>query len=155
LRRGIRRPRLRDAVLLGLGLAILANSRADEGVGMSLPIAIALLAWMLFKKGPPAVVLVKCVRLPIFPGLVLTFWVMGFFNLRVTGNVLSMPYFVHESTYAMAPVFLWQQLRPQPAYRHQVLEKFHASLMRDPFTAHLSITGLLRESVKKLNTLWQ
>jgi hypothetical protein len=155
LRRVIRRPRLRDAVLLGLGLAILANSRPYEGFVMSLPIAIALLVWMLLKKGPPAVKLVKCVGLPIFLVLVLTCGVMAFYNLRVTGNVLSMPYFVHESTYAVAPVFLWQQLRPQPAYRHQVLEKFHAGLIRDSFTAQLSITGLLRESVAKLDRLWR
>ena len=155
LRRVIRRPRLRDAVLLGVGLAILANSRPYEGFVVSLPVAIALLAWMLFKRGLAAQVSVKRVGLPILLVLVLTCGVMVFYNLRVTGNVLCMPYFVHESTYAVVPVFLWQQLRPQPAYRHQILEKVHAGWARNSFTEYLSIPGLLRKSLNKLNILWR
>jgi len=155
LRRVIRRPCLRDAVLLGVGLAILATSRPYEGFVVSLPVAIALLASMLLKKGPHARVLVKCVGLPILMVLVLTGGVMAFYNLRVTGHALRMPYFIHESTYAVAPVFLWQQLRPQPAYHHQVLEKFYTGWALDPFIrAHRSIPSLLRASADKLYTLW-
>jgi hypothetical protein len=49
LRRIIDRPRARQALLLGLGLAILANSRPYEGLLASLPVGIVLLAWMVGK----------------------------------------------------------------------------------------------------------
>ena len=38
LRRVVCRPRVRDAVLMGLGLAVLANSRPFEGLVVSLPV---------------------------------------------------------------------------------------------------------------------
>src|SRR2546425_11593679 len=41
--------RIRDALLMGLGLTLLASSRPYEGVVFSLPIAAALFAWMLEK----------------------------------------------------------------------------------------------------------
>jgi hypothetical protein len=44
--------RIRDALLMGLGLAILANSRPYEGFVFSLPVAVLLFAWMLGKHGP-------------------------------------------------------------------------------------------------------
>src|SRR6266567_3275626 len=42
--------RVRDAVLMGAGLAILANSRPYEGLIYSLPILIALTLWLFRKK---------------------------------------------------------------------------------------------------------
>src|SRR5438309_22563 len=45
--------RIRDAVAMALGLAILANSRPYEGFIFSLPVAAALFGWMLGKKHPP------------------------------------------------------------------------------------------------------
>ena len=43
--------RVRDAVLMGFGLAVLANSRPYEGFVFSLPVAVALLVWLLKKRG--------------------------------------------------------------------------------------------------------
>lgn len=42
-----RTPRCRDAVWLALGLAILANSRPFEGAVASLPVALAMLSWLV------------------------------------------------------------------------------------------------------------
>ena len=36
-----------------------------------------------------------------------------------------MPYQVHEATYAVAPVFLWQHPRPEPIYHHKILQDRH------------------------------
>src|SRR5262245_29453402 len=52
-RRLTRRPRARDAVVLGLGLALLVNSRPYEGLLMSLAPLVALAVWMIGRHGPP------------------------------------------------------------------------------------------------------
>src|SRR3989475_3661431 len=48
-----RHQRPRDALLLGVGLALLANSRPYESLFFSLPVGIALLLWIVNKKAPP------------------------------------------------------------------------------------------------------
>ena len=52
---------------------------------------------------------------------------MGFYNLRVTGNPLQMPYQTHEEIYAMVPLFLWQKLPLEPKYDHKIIRDFHAT----------------------------
>jgi hypothetical protein len=121
LRRIMRWPRLRDALLMGVGLAILANSRPYEGLLVSLPAAVLLLTWMIGKNGPAAQVSIKRIVLPILGVLILTGGAMAFYNWRVTGDALRMPYQLHEATYAIAPSFLWQSPRPEPVYRHKIM----------------------------------
>ena len=49
----MRKQRIADALLLGLGICILTNSRPFEGLMLCIPVAIAL-AWWLFSKRSPA-----------------------------------------------------------------------------------------------------
>jgi hypothetical protein len=152
-RRIVRRPCGRDALLLGVGLAVLANSRPYEGLVVSLPVAVLLLAWMLGKKGPTARVAIERIVLPIFVVIAVTGGAMGFYDWRVTGNALRMPYAVHEETYGVAPVFLWQYPRPVPAYRHTALRDFNIQQF-NWYKKQQSISGLLRVSKGKVETLW-
>jgi hypothetical protein len=146
LRRLMRRPRMRDALLMGVGLAVLANSRPYEGLIMSLPVAAALLAWMLGKHGPATQVSLKCIVMPILGVLALTGGAMGFYNWRITGEALRMPYQVHEIMYAVAPVFIWQHMRPEPTYHHQVMRDFHTGwavegyMKKRPLPIHVVLT---------------
>ena len=48
-----KRLRMRDALLMGLGLVILANSRPYEGLVFSLPVAGAMLWWLVGRSGRP------------------------------------------------------------------------------------------------------
>src|SRR5277367_6294298 len=45
-----RKPRARDAVVMAVGLAILANSRPYEGFLLSLPVATGMLVWLVGPK---------------------------------------------------------------------------------------------------------
>jgi hypothetical protein len=92
LRRLLRRPRTRDALLMGVGLAVLANCRPYEGLIVSLPVAAVLLAWMLGKHGPATPVALTRMVLPILGVLALTGIAMAFYNWRVTGDPLRIPY---------------------------------------------------------------
>jgi hypothetical protein len=153
LRRIAHCPRLRDAILMSGGVAVLANSRPYEGLLVSLPAGIGLLAWMVGKHGPPARVSIRRIVLPALLVLICTAGAMGLYNLRVTGNAFLMPYQVHEATYAVAPLFLWQHARPEPVYRHKVMRDFHTGWALEPYLQQRSISGFVRDSARKLEKL--
>jgi hypothetical protein len=120
-----RAPRWPLAAVLAAGLAILANSRPFEGMLVSLPIAVVLLRWLFGKQRPAPSVAFLHVVLPIVAILAATTAAMIYYNERVTDDPFKMPYQVHEETYAVVPLFLWQPLRSPPAYHHPVMRKFY------------------------------
>ena len=113
--------RISDAVLMGVGLAFMANSRPWEGVVLSLPIAIILITWMLGKNRPPFVISLRAVILPLVAVLGLTGGWLAYYCWRTTGNPLRSPYQVYEQTYGAVPYMRWQHVKPEPTYRHLVL----------------------------------
>ena len=151
-RRIIERKSAQDAVLMALGMAILANSRPYEGFVLSLLLMTALLAWMVSRDGPAIRVSLGRIVLPLLVVLTLTGGALGFYNKRVTGSALRMPYWVHEASYATAPVFLWQSPRPEPIYRHKAIRDFHIS-ERYAYTRQQTITGLVHGIGGKFLTL--
>jgi len=117
--------RLREVVLLGLGLAILANTRPYESLFFGIPIAIAAVMWIFGAKRPPWPQLVWRGLVPL--GLILgaTMAGMGYFFWRVTGSPFKIPYQVNLETYIAVPYFPWQPLNLKHVYHHAVLEKFY------------------------------
>ena len=115
------KPRPCHALLMALGLAILANSRPYEGLVLSLPVAVVLIArWLRSWRAA----LTKQL-LPIALVLLIAGAAMAYYFWCVTGSPLRMPYQVGRETYATAPIFLWQSPRPEPAYRHPVMGEFY------------------------------
>jgi hypothetical protein len=153
-RRIVRRHHRRDALLLGLGLAMLANSRPYEGLVASVPVGIALFIWMSGKTGPPVAVSLRCLVLPIFAVLAITAAAMGYYNWRVTGSPLLLPYVVHERTYGVAPLFLWQHAASIPVYHHKILRDFHTGWSLDWYIEAQSINGFIDVSLQKLRKAW-
>jgi hypothetical protein len=125
LRRIMRFERRRDALLMGVGLAILANSRPYEGLLFSLPAALALFIWLRRRKGPAFSMSIRRVIAPLLLVLVLAAGATGYYCWRVTGSPFRMPQQVDRDTYAVAPYFLWLSPRPQPVYHHKELRDFY------------------------------
>src|SRR6266849_4276545 len=119
-----RRLRVRDALILGLGLAILGNSRPYESVFYSAPILVALALFILRSKD--AVARTRRILLPLGAILVITLSAMGYYFWQCTGSPLRPPYTVNFRTYEVAPLFPWQGMEPTPTYRHLVMEKFYS-----------------------------
>src|SRR5204863_5088084 len=94
-----RRQRVRDALVMGLGLAILANSRPYESLFFGLPIAVALIGWMLGKNRPPFQISMRRVFFPLILVLVLTISVIGYYFWRDTGSPFRIPYQVNMANY--------------------------------------------------------
>lgn len=150
LPRLIHQQRVRYALLLGLGVAILANSRPYEGLVFCLPVAVALLAWLVGKKRPPARVSLLHVVLPIAAVLCGTAAAMMYHFYRVTGNPLRMPFQVNRETYAIAPVFIWQSVRPEPDYRHPKMRDFYVTWELLPYESARTLRGLVHRTRDKI-----
>lgn len=105
--------RSRDAWLLGLGIAILANSRPLEGFVFCLPVAAALGVWLFRRDTPSWRIAAQRVLLPIGICLIATGAFMAYYNWRLTGNALLQPLVLNQRTYFRGqPVFIWQKKLP-------------------------------------------
>lgn len=119
-----------DALLMGLGLAILANTRPYEGLVLGLSVALILLPWIGRKKGRSLEILLARVVPPIAAVLLVTGIAMAYYNYRVMGSAFRIPYeeeLSHESTRP----FLWQSPHPAQVYRHPVRARFFNEQFRD------------------------
>jgi hypothetical protein len=114
-----RSPRVRNSLLLGLGLAILANSRPYEGFFLVLAVALMGAVWLLGRKRPTLGVILRRVVAPVLMVLVLTICAMGYYFWRVTGSPFRTPYLVYAETYDPVPVFPWQSMKAVPNYHQQ------------------------------------
>ena len=146
LPRIMRKQRVRDTLLMGLGLVILANSRPYEGFVLSLPVAAALLVWMVGKRRPPVRVLVRRLVFPLLILLVVAGAAMGYYFWRVTGSPFRMPYQVDRDTYAVARYFYWQAPNAQPVYHSQAMRDFYLKTELPTYQKGRSIRGYFRET---------
>ncbi|MDQ6705908.1 MAG: hypothetical protein M3Z85_08075, partial [Acidobacteriota bacterium] len=154
LPRILRFHQVRNTVPLGIGLAMLAQSRPFEGFLLSLPVAAVLLAWLATARG----VLSKR-RVEILISLASTaaaiFAVTAFYNWRVTGNPLLMPYQLHQRIYGTPQSFFWST----PVYeapglqRHKdIVDNFHWQLRA--YVKQSSWAGLADQLLTKSNLFW-
>jgi hypothetical protein len=149
-----KRPRIRYALLMGLGVVILANSRPYEGFVFSLPVAAAMLWWVVARRGAALRLAFFRVVTPLFVVIALGATVTGYYYHRVTGNPFRMAYQVNRDTYASAPYFIWQTPRPEPIYRHAVMRDFYRGEL-SVFEKNRTLAGYLQRSVEKLTGWWQ
>jgi hypothetical protein len=122
--RVLRKPRPLPAVLMTVGLVLMAITRPFEGVLLCLPVGVATLVW-LFGRRFPAGLIVRRALIPTLAVLVPAALAFLYYNYRVTGNPLRLPYMEHAARYDVAPVLLIQQEYPAPQYRHKEIRNFH------------------------------
>ena len=101
-----------------IGLAILANTRPFEGFLLALLCAITLALTIPLRRLPRVTAPTALLLLPVLA------W-MAYYNFRVTGNALELPYRAHENQYAIWLPFLWQtHSSPEPHYNNDFLRTF-------------------------------
>jgi hypothetical protein len=104
-----REPRPICALIMGTGLAILANSRPFEGLLVSIPPLFTVLRSLArrdtalsYRQARDCIVCLAVVGIT-------TVAAMGLYNHAVTGHVGLMPYLAYEREHAPAPEFVWQR----------------------------------------------
>lgn len=175
LPRIFRRFRTRDFFWMALGMALLLLSRPYEGGLICAPAFFVLCWYVMSQSGPaeqnggrqpssllrtllggrfntspprPAVVLRRSA--PAITLLLLTIGAMAFYNYRVFGNALTLPYTVNRATYAVAPHFLWQSPRPEPVYHHAEMRNFYTVWELEWFLKSRTPSGFVKATVQKL-----
>ncbi|HXM95655.1 MAG TPA: hypothetical protein VOA64_15615 [Candidatus Dormibacteraeota bacterium] len=136
LPRILRHQHPRDALFLGLGVAILANSRPFEGFILCLAAAAVLTTWLFSKRSPSRRVTLLRVVLPLSGVLLLTAVFLGYYNWRGTGNVFLFPYVVNDQTYLNTPSFVWQKAPPPLHYLNPQLDSVYNGWARTYWKQH-------------------
>jgi len=152
LPRLVRAWRASHAAILACGLAILANSRPFEGALLGAA-ALAFLVLAVRRAGFPRQRAWK-VALPALLILIATAGAMAYYNTRVFGGPLVMPYHVNRATYAVVPFFFWQSLAPEPHYNHAEIRHFYLGWELDEYTQAHSRSGFLGQLNYKAFLSW-
>ena len=117
--------RIRDALLMGLGFAIIANSRPYEGLFFSFPVFVNLWLWIRCAKSSPHRAILGNFIVPLAVVFALTLGGMGYYFWRTTGNPLETPYVVNVRTYFSVPAFPWLPVKAPPVYNHAIMQNFY------------------------------
>ena len=118
---------LADSILLGLGIAILANSRPYEGA--------------IFTALSICFLLYDVKRIPLlWPALGIVLFAIVFicyYSYRITGNAFLPPYLLYRTTATMAPHFIFLTPSSEPPHSdYEVLRNFSSSEMSTYEAAH-------------------
>lgn len=129
----------RDALLLSLGVVLLANSRPWEGFVFCVPLALYFLCWIAGKTRTkiPMRIRVRRVLLPVLGSLLLAASFMTYYNYRLTGNPLLLPHSLNINTYITGPIFLWQHAKPPLHYRNATFEAYYNGWVRNDYRTNL------------------
>jgi hypothetical protein len=74
---------------------------------------------------------------------------LGYYDTRAFGNALTLPYSADREAYAVAPYWIWQAPRPEPAYHHKLMRDFYVGLELGYANRLHTPAGFLSESLLK------
>jgi hypothetical protein len=147
-----RTQRVRYAVILGIGVAILANSRPFEGLIFSIPIFLWLMLWLFRKDEVSLQTKIRKTVLPLTVVLTLAVGWIGFYNWRVTGKPSLFPYVLYQRTYETQPLFVWQSAQPMYTYNNAQFNLFYNIWARSQY--HRSWADIERVTLSKFDSFW-
>jgi hypothetical protein len=115
----------RSALWLVIGILLLANSRPYEGLVFVLCVA----AWWTSEYILSGFWRVSGLSLrtvaPALLTLMLGVLLMGIYFFKTTDSAIEMPYVRYAKEYEITRPFIWNNLRPEPAYRHIVMRTYY------------------------------
>jgi hypothetical protein len=141
--------RLRDGLLMAAGVILLGISRLYEGMLLCIPVACFLMWRLFFRGNRPAVTVLR--RRAVVPLILIVgagAW-MGYYNYRVFGSPLTLPYTINRSQYAVVPYFVWQSKRPEPTYHHIAMREFYSKEELKSFKEIHGLYGFVAQTLLK------
>ena len=143
-----------NAIWLGVGLVLLANSRPLEGMIAILPITGLFLLRILRERRWKEPALWHGLVLPA--GIILLLgaaWTASY-NRAITGSAWKAPYVLHDQQYMEAPVFIFLPPHPEITYSNPILETYYRSQGLRFYATERVPAGLIQACSRKLSTWW-
>lgn len=143
----------RASAALGAGIALLANTRPYEGALLSAAAAVILLVWA-WRKRVGWIFLVRIIwpasliLVPVAAGML-------YYDWRVFGSPLVLPYQLNRATYAVAQIFVWQKPLPEPVYHHRAMRDFFVGWELPHFLWVRTPSGFFQFTWGKIDLLWR
>ena len=153
LPRIMRRPQAWQAIVMGIGISMLANTRPYEGSCTVLAV-FGILAFWIWHKRPPTRLWIKTIAVPLMVVLILASGWSAYYCWRVTGNPFRLPQQVNRETYAMAKYFYWQTPAPAPVFRNEQLRNFYENVELVHFNESRTLWGIVRGTMIKFAVGW-
>jgi len=129
----IRRCRARDAVVLGVGAGLLANSRPVEGLLFCIPLTVVLVGWLFSRSSPAFTFVSRRVLFPLSCVMAVVLLFIGYYNWRVTGNALLFPHVLYLRQQCNCPVLPWQKQYPPVHYSNPQFQDYYNVRFRQRF----------------------
>jgi hypothetical protein len=139
-------------VVLAAGIGVMLNSRPYEGLLTAAGVIVALAAAFFCRRWPTRVA-VSQVAVPLGVALTAIASAMLYYNWRVFGSPFALPYTVNRATYAVAPVFVFQHLGPEPTYRHEVMRQFYLGWEAEVYRHVHSVRGYVTDLGQKWKSI--
>ena len=141
--------RMRDGLLLAVGIVVLALSRPFEGLLLGIPVAVALGYRLFFGNNRPTLSsVIRAAAMPLTLVIAAGAW-MAYYDYRNFANPLTLPYTIDRATHAVAPHFIWEQPSAQPVYRYKAMHDYYIKIELPEFQKIHSLSGFLPQTILK------
>src|SRR6202050_163034 len=133
LPRILKRPQVSDAIWMGLGIAILANSRPFEGLVLCVPVSVVLVTWIWNRWHGWQTDLLRA-ALPLGAILICMVGFMLYYNWRVTQHPLLFPHSLDDRVHLSMSEFVWPKQPPPMHYANPQFDAFYNHWTRNQYT---------------------
>ena len=128
-------------LVMALGGTILVNSRPFEGFVTMVPALVVLFVYLIKDKENLLVIKLQQVILPAVCLTTIALSGMLYYNFKVTGSLLTLPYSVHQNQYHPAALFVFQSPNLEAAKGHLRLRKLYEEISNPPILKDLYSFG--------------
>ncbi len=135
--------RVRNSILMGIGMALLASTRPYEGIFFCSPVLVALTAWGVRQRHLSKIF--SQIAFPFALVIAASSCALGYYFWRVTGSPFTIPYQLNMRTYGLV-FFPWQKIKPV-VFHHLALQNYYRG------GGVLGFYNLARQHPLKLQTL--
>jgi hypothetical protein len=115
----------------------------------------AIVSISMLGRGGKGGVFLRRVAAPVALVLVPVAAMMLYYNWRVFGSPMTLPYQINRATYAVAQVFVWQRPAVEPLYHHKAMRDFFVGWEVPHFLWARTLSGFLQFSGHKIEMSWR